>query len=43
MFPGSLPFDYLRHLDRYDRIRRTRAHPTGSPVRRPVPREEVNT
>jgi len=30
----TLPFDYLRHLDRHDRVRRTRARPTGSRVRR---------
>ena len=32
---ASLPFDYLRHLDRHDRVRRTRIRPTGSRVRRP--------
>ena len=32
---ASLPFDYLRHLDRYDRVRRTGIRPTGSRVRRP--------
>ncbi len=30
----ALPFDYLQHLDRHDRVRRTRTRPTGSRVRR---------
>ena len=34
MLLAPLPFDYLQHLDRTDRIRRSRARPTGSRVRR---------
>ena len=34
MYPESLPLDYLHHLDRHDRVRRTRSRPTGSRVRR---------
>jgi hypothetical protein len=34
MLLAPLPFDYLQHLDRGDRIRRTRTRPTGSRVRR---------
>jgi hypothetical protein len=34
MFPAALPLDYVRHIDRGDRIRRSRARPTGSRVRR---------
>jgi hypothetical protein len=34
MFLAALPFDYLRHLDRHDRVRRPRTRPTGSRVRR---------
>ncbi len=30
----ALPFDYLQHFDRHDRVRRTRDRPTGSRVRR---------
>ncbi len=30
----ALPFDYLKHLDRHERVRRTRIRPTGSRVRR---------
>ena len=37
MLLASLPFDYLQHLDRGDRIRRTRTRPTGSRVRRGTP------
>ncbi len=31
---AALPFDYLQHLDRHERVRRTRNRPTGSRVRR---------
>ena len=31
---ATLPFDYLQHLDRHERVRRTRHRPTGSRVRR---------
>jgi len=34
MLLGSLPLDYLQHLGRHDRIRRTRTRPTGSRIRR---------
>ena len=30
----ALPFDYLKHLDRHERVRRTQARPTGTRVRR---------
>jgi hypothetical protein len=34
MLPASLPLDYLQHLDRGDRVRRSRICPGGSRVRR---------
>ena len=34
MLPAALPFDYVQHLDRGDRVRRSRAHPSGSRLRR---------
>ena len=34
MLLAPLPFDYLQHLDRHDRVRRTRNRPTGARVRR---------
>ena len=34
MLLAPLPFDYLQHLERGDRLRRTRTRPTGSRVRR---------
>ena len=34
MHPAALPLDYLRHLDRGDRLRRSRPRPTGTRVRR---------
>jgi hypothetical protein len=37
MLVASLPYDYLQHIDRGDRIRRSRARPNGSRVRRGVP------
>ena len=37
MLLAPLPFDYLQHLDRGDRIRRTPRRPTGSRVRRGTP------
>jgi hypothetical protein len=39
MFPASLPFDYVRHFDRHDRVRRIRVQQIASRVRRPEPRE----
>jgi hypothetical protein len=39
MFPASLPFDYVRHFDRQDRVRRIRVHEIGSRIRQPEPRE----
>jgi hypothetical protein len=38
MLPASLPFDYLQHFGRGDRVRRSRARPNGSRVRRGAPR-----
>jgi hypothetical protein len=38
MFPASLPFDYVRHFDRRDRVRRIRVQQITSRVRRPEPR-----
>jgi hypothetical protein len=43
MFSASLPFDYLQHLDRHDRVRRTPARFTGSRVRRPLREKGVTT
>jgi len=37
MLLAPLPFDYLQHLDRGDRIRRSRTRSTGSRVRRGTP------
>jgi hypothetical protein len=37
MHLARLPFDYLQHLDRHDRVRRPQARPTGSRVRRDTP------
>jgi hypothetical protein len=34
MLLAPLPFDYLQHLERGDRVRRTRSRPTGSRRRR---------
>jgi hypothetical protein len=34
MLPAALPFDYLQHIDRDVRVRRSRIRPTGSRVRR---------
>jgi hypothetical protein len=34
MISAALPFDYIRHLDRGDRTRRSRIRPLGSRVRR---------
>jgi hypothetical protein len=39
MFTASLPFDYVKHLDRHDRVRRPQFPLTSSRVRRPAPRE----
>jgi hypothetical protein len=38
MFSAALPFDYVRHIDRGDRTRRSRTRPHGSRVRRGTPR-----
>jgi hypothetical protein len=43
MFPASLPFDYLKHVDRYDRVGRMQARPTESRVRRPTLAEDLTT
>jgi hypothetical protein len=37
MLPAALPFDYLQQIDRGDRMRRSRARPSGSRVRRGAP------
>lgn len=37
MLVARLPFDYLQHLDRHDRVRRMRARPSGSRMRRGTP------
>ena len=37
MLLAPLPFDYLQHIDRGDRIRRSRTRPNGSRVRRGTP------
>jgi hypothetical protein len=34
MLLAPLPFDYLQHLERGDRLRRTQTLPTGTRVRR---------
>ena len=34
MLLAPLPFDYLEHIGRGDRIRRSRVRPTGNRVRR---------
>jgi hypothetical protein len=31
---AALPYDYLRHIDHGDRVRRSRVRPSGSRVRR---------
>jgi hypothetical protein len=37
MLLARLPYDYLQHIDRGDRIRRSRTCPNGSRVRRVTP------
>jgi hypothetical protein len=37
MLLARLPFDYLQHLDRGDRVRRSRLRPSGNRVRRGTP------
>lgn len=37
MLLAPLPFDYLQHIDRGDRIRRSRTRPDGTRVRRRPP------
>jgi hypothetical protein len=37
MFIAALPLDYLHHIDRGDRIRRSRNRPNGSRARRGTP------
>jgi hypothetical protein len=39
MFPASLPFDYVRHYDRHDRVRRIGVQQIGSRICRPGPRQ----
>jgi hypothetical protein len=34
MFSPALPLDYVKHIDRGDRIRRLRTRPSGSRMRR---------
>jgi hypothetical protein len=34
MISTALPFDYIQHIDRGDRIRRSRTRPHGNRVRR---------
>jgi hypothetical protein len=34
MISAAIPFDYIRHIDSGDRIRRSRTRPHGSRVRR---------
>ena len=34
MISAAIPFDYIRHIDRGDRTRRSRTRPHGSRVRR---------
>jgi hypothetical protein len=34
MLHAALPFDYLQHIDRGGRIRRSRTRPNGTRVRR---------
>ena len=37
MLFASLPYEYIKHFDRGDRVRRSRAHTGGSRVRRGAP------
>jgi hypothetical protein len=37
MISAALPFDYIRHIDRGDRTRRSPARSHGSRVRRGTP------
>lgn len=41
MFPTSLPFDYVKLIDRGDRVRTRREHATGNRFRRTSPRGEA--
>jgi hypothetical protein len=34
---AGLPLDYIQHLDRDERIRRSRTRPSGSRIRRGMP------
>ena len=34
MLPAALPYDYLQHLERGTRVRRSKTRPRGSRVRR---------
>jgi hypothetical protein len=38
MFSAALPFDYIQHVGRGDRTRRSRIRPHGTRVRRGTPR-----
>jgi hypothetical protein len=42
MIPASLPFEYLHHFHRHDRVRRIGSRPMGSPVRRGMPVGRAN-
>jgi hypothetical protein len=42
VFSASLPFDYVKHLDRFNPARRTRRRPTATRVRRPTRKEDVS-
>jgi hypothetical protein len=37
MIPASLPFEYLHHFHRHDRVRRIGSRPLDSHVRRSTP------
>jgi len=41
MFPTSLPLDYVKLVDRGDRVRTRREYTTGNRFRRTSPRDEA--
>lgn len=41
MLLAPLPFDYVQHIDRGDRIRRSRSRPNGSRLRRGTRRSKA--
>jgi len=41
MFPATLPFDYIKLVDRGDRVRSTREHTSDSRFRRTSPRGQA--